>query len=222
MKTLRKIGNAILTGLLHAVFFLWGGVTRLLYFPRVEWTDKSAKDAMKQGAILISNHKSHKDGFLIPQMLPAKRIYVLVTRKWYDKKGLNPIFRRLRYIPIDLNSPDGDSEWMQKTEEVLKKGHSVLIFPEGKLEKDEVPEPFHAGFLLPARHLDVPVIPMATVGTYRPFHRQILRIGSPFTPALHEKGRLSQVLGAASEDCKNRVFSLRDGKTLPADDRVGV
>lgn len=66
MKTLRKIGNAILTGLLHAVFFLWGGVTRLLYFPRVEWTDKSAKDAMKQGAILISNHKSHQGRLLYP------------------------------------------------------------------------------------------------------------------------------------------------------------
>ena len=210
MKRLKRIGDALIGGLLRAVFFLWGGVTRLLYLPRVVYTDPSVKKTMKRGAILIANHTSHKDGFFIPQMFPLLGMRVLFTRKWYDKKLLTPIFRHLGYLPINLNEPDAD--WMAQSEETLKKGRCVLIFPEGKLEHDGVPEPFHSGFLLPAKHLDVPVIPMAVVGGYRVFRRQKLIVGSPVPLELHAPGRLSAVLKTAADRCRDEVFALRDGR----------
>ncbi len=166
------------------IFFLWGLINRILYPTKIVYKDKESKVAMEKGAILIANHQSHKDGFIIPQILPGKKIYVLVTRKWYDKKVLHAIFKHLRYIPIDLNEPDGT--WMKETERLLREGNNVLIFPEGKLERGER-QPFHSGFLLPVRHMGCPVIPMAVVGEYKPFKRQKLIIGTPLELDIQKK-----------------------------------
>ncbi len=210
-KGMKRIGSIIFTGVMHMVFFMFGVGVCILYRGRVLFTDPAAKAAMKQGAILIANHISHKDGFFVPHMLFPRKIYTVVTNKWYRKKFLNPMFRRLRYIPIDLETQD--ATWMTMAEEKLRNGECVLIFPEGKLETDGVPEAFHSGFLLMARHLDVPVIPMGLVGDYRLFHRQTLRIGSPLKLNLHAKGRLSAVLEPASQQCKEAVFALVEGET---------
>ncbi|MCD7773135.1 MAG: 1-acyl-sn-glycerol-3-phosphate acyltransferase [Ruminococcus sp.] len=206
MKLLEKIGNAILTALIYLIASISSLFMRLLYRGRVKYTDPSAKQVMKQGAVLIANHKSHKDGFFLPMLLFPRRVFVLVTRKWYDKRFLKPLFERLPYIPIDLTQPD--ASWVSAAEEALKKGKCVLIFPEGKLEKNGKHEPFNSGFLLPVKHLGTPVIPMAIKGDYRLFHRQTLVVGKPVKLELNQKGRLSAILRTASEQCEREVFRL--------------
>lgn len=205
-KFFKKVKEGVLTALVHAIYFILGVVMRIIYIPHVEYKDPAAKEAMKSGAVLIANHKSHKDGIFVPKMLFGTKTYVLVTRKWYDKKYLKPLFSRLNYIPINLN--EADAQWMVQAETALKNGSCVLIFPEGKLAKDGVHAPFQSGFLLPAKHLNVPVIPMAIVGDYKLFHRQKLIVGSPLKLNLQEPGRLSKVLKTASQQCENSVFAL--------------
>lgn len=207
---LRIVGDSIFTGIMHFIFFLSGIGVRLLYRGRIVYTDPAAKTAMQEGTILIANHQSHKDGFFVPQMLWRKKIYVLVTSKWYNKKLLHPMFSHLRYIPIDLQQMD--SSWIAQTEDALKKGACVLIFPEGKLEANGVLEEFHAGFLLPAKHQNVPVIPMGIVGNYRPFHKQTLVIGSPLSLDFDGKSRLSAIMERESAKCKEQVFKLTQWK----------
>ncbi len=210
-KKMKRAGGIFLDALMQMVFYVVGFIMRLLYLGRVEYTDPSAKEAMRKGAVLIANHVSHKDGFFVPIMLPFQKVYVLVTSKWYNKRFLKPLFSHLRYIPIDLQRQDRD--WMVKAEAMLKKGRNVMIFPEGELEKDGVPKPFHSGFLLPVKHLDAPVIPMAIVGDYKLLHRQKLVIGSPINLDFSSKGRLSVILKEASEQCSKEVFALKESKS---------
>ncbi len=194
----------------HFVFFVWGIINRIIFPTRIIYKDKNTKKIIKNGAILIANHQSHKDGFVIPQILPGRTAYVLVTRKWYDKKKYNTMFRHLNYIPIDLNELDGS--WMTEAEKLLGMGRSVLIFPEGKLERGER-QPFRSGFLLPARHTGCPVIPMALIGEYKLFKRQRLIIGTPLELDIQKKGRPSQILKDASDKCEQSVFALYDGES---------
>lgn len=207
---LKKAGGALLDASANMLFFIVGFVMRILWRGRVIYTDPAARDEMKRGAVLIADHKSHMDGFFVPIMLFPIKVRVLITRKWYDKKFLNPIFRHLPYIPINLN--ESDAAWIAEAESALKRGQCVMIFPEGRLEKDGRREPFKSGFLLPARHLDAPVIPMAIKGKYRVFKIQTLIVGSSMNLDLHAKGRLSAVLNKASEECEREVFALADGK----------
>lgn len=84
-----------------------------------------------------------------------------------------------------------------------------MIFPKGKLER-EGREKFLSGFLLPVKHLGVPVVPMTIKGSYIPFTRHTLVVGSPMQPDLNTGGRLSAVLNKAARECENAVFTLAD------------
>ena len=212
IRLFRRVGSAFTRVFFHGVFFVWGCFMRILFPTRLVYEDPSVKPLLRQGVLLIANHQSHMDGFFIPQRLSRSKMYVLVTRKWYDKPKLNFLFRNLRYIPIDLTAPD--PTWLTAVEQRLRDGSPVLIFPEGKLQTGDTLAPFHSGFLLPARHLDVPVIPMALDGSYRPFRRQTLRIGVPLALDLHAQGRMSSVLKASTILCEERIAAMA-GKHPP-------
>lgn len=183
------------------LYMCWTFITRIVYLPKITYEDISMKKDLKnKGVIFIANHTSHKDGSFVPQALRGIKPYVLVTRKWYDKKQINWLFRNLRYIPINLN--DMDNDWMAKSKELLENNESILIFPEGKLCKDGNLGEFHSGFLMLARQTGVPVVPIAISGGYRLFHRQKLYIGKPVSIDVTKKGRPSVVLREAAEKCR--------------------
>ena len=119
---------------------------------------------------------------------------------------LHVFFSHLRYIPINLK--EMDNSWIEKAVELIKKGESVLIFPEGKLSKDGTLGEFHPGFLMLARLTDVPVIPLAISGGYRKFHRQSIAVGSVNTFDVHAKGRPSVVLKEGASSCRQQIEAM--------------
>ena len=182
------------------VYMIWGLAMRVIYPPKIEYRDESTKRLLKEEkCIIIANHTEHTDGYYIPQVLPSKKMYTYVTRKWYDKKKLNWLFRRLRYIPINL--AEMDTEWLDKGKRVLDGGNSVMIFPEGKLSKNGRLDAFHPGFLMLARQTDVPIVPIVLLGKYKKFRRKRIIVGSPIETDLHEKGRPSVILRRQADLC---------------------
>lgn len=202
-----RIGEFIVHIFANIVFFIWSIGTRIVFFGKVIYKDPEVKKTMKKGpCIYVGNHTNHNDGFFVPHMLFGKKINVLVTSKWYYKKKYNWLFRNLHYIPIDLN--DVSSDWMEIAKEKLKKGESILIFPEGMLAREGVMEPFQPGFLMLARHVEAPIIPLAITDSYKVFHRQRLIVGSEIIFDVHKKGRLSAVLREGAQICQEQVAKL--------------
>lgn len=205
---MKTIAYWITHGVVHFIYGAWTLYTWIIYRPKIVYMDKSMKKTLRsQACILIANHTSHNDGSFVPQAMRRVKPYVLVTRKWYDKKCFNWLFRHLRYIPINL--ADMDNEWMDKSEKVLEKGDSILIFPEGQLSKDGTLGQFFPGFLMLARHTDAPVIPVVINGGYRKFHRQTLTVGTPIEADIHRKGRPSQILSEAAVVCRERMLAMQ-------------
>lgn len=209
-RLLSGAADKCLSALIHAAYFIWTGISHVLYLPKVTYEDETVKDIFKEPCILIANHTSHSDGSFIPQVFWRKKINVLVTTKWYDKKVLHVFFSHLRYIPINLK--EMDNSWIEKAVELIKKGESVLIFPEGKLSKDGTLGEFHPGFLMLARLTDVPVIPLAISGGYRKFHRQSIAVGSVNTFDVHAKGRPSVVLKEGASSCRQQIEAMLHAK----------
>lgn len=81
----KKMTNAILDAIAYVLFYIVGFVMSIIWRVRLVYTDPSAVEAMKKGAVLIADHKSHMDGFFVPVMLFPVRVHVLITRKWYNK-----------------------------------------------------------------------------------------------------------------------------------------
>ena len=202
-----KKSTGPLTLFVRFVYIVWGLIMRIIYPPKIEYADAETKALLKKSpCIIIANHTEHTDGYYLPQVLPGKKLYTYVTRKWYDKSKLNWLFCRLRYIPINL--ADMDTEWLERGKTVIENGQSVLLFPEGKLTKDGTLSEFHPGFLMLARQTDAPIIPVALVGRYKKFRRKKIIVGNPIETDLHSKGRPSVILREQAAYCHSVVSEM--------------
>ncbi len=212
MKKIKSICLALSVRLIYATWGLWN---RFFYLPRVRFASREVKRLVKRTpCILIANHTDHADGYFVPQVLPIKKLYTYVTRKWYDKPKLNWMFSNLKYIPIDLTSMD--TEWLQKGLEVIEGGGSILIFPEGRLGEVGSLGEFHPGALMLARKANVPVVPVALPGDYHFFCGKRVLVGEPIALSLNDKGRPSVILRREGKRCHDVLASMLGIEEQPA------
>jgi 1-acyl-sn-glycerol-3-phosphate acyltransferase len=81
-----------------------------------------------------------------------------------------PIFGWVMYfsghILIDRQSAQSALRSLKKTPSLLKKGISIVVFPEGTRSPDGEVKEFKRGAFLLAQHSKFPVVPVSIIGTY--------------------------------------------------------
>ena len=105
-------------------------------------------------AVIIANHQSHLD-LLCTIMLNPK--VVLLTTDWVWK---NPIYgliiRYAEYYPVS----DGYDKNLERLQNLVKRGYSVVVFPEGtRSESGEILR-FHKGAFQLAQSLQLDILPV--------------------------------------------------------------
>ncbi len=110
--------------------------------------------------ILCPNHSSYFDIPLLYHVLPAT-----VAFMGKSELGRLPVFGycfRQVHISVNRKSPKGKAKSLEKAREMLKKGRSVVIFPEGTIEASIQPGllPFKDGAFKLAIEEQVPIIPV--------------------------------------------------------------
>jgi 1-acyl-sn-glycerol-3-phosphate acyltransferase len=138
--------------------------------------------------IICANHLGWADPFMVLLLLPLEpRIYVLGLHPGRISKFRAWVVNSLRVIvPLERDKP-----WqaLRTAEEIIKRGGSVLIFPEGELGDLE-------GSLLDlqpgAAHMSLmcntPILPAGLTGTSSLWlgRRLTLRLGRPINPDAFE------------------------------------
>ena len=201
-----RFGSRCMDGFMWFVFLIWTGLTWLQYRPKITYLPGAKPELLRQPCIYIANHFCHRDGSFAAQALYRSKMYTVITRKWYDIKAANIFLRHLRYIPIDLKIMD--STWIPAAQEKMKKGFSILIFPEGTRNPVGQMGEFHAGFLMLAKFTDAPIIPLAIRGPYKLFHRQELLVGPPIEFDVHQKGRPSVIMREGALLCREQIETM--------------
>jgi len=135
---------------------------------RVRVTGKEYMDT--PGAkVYASNHASYFD--VLPLMLALGVGYRFVAKREVTSMPLIGSFLlQMGHLSFDRSDPQARLQQSEQLEELLRKGESVFVFPEGTFSPEDGVRPFQLGAFRAAVDAGVPIIPVSLAGT-----RKILR-----------------------------------------------
>ena len=153
------------------VFFLAPQLLRLLLLPRICATGLNHLPA--QGPFIISpNHQGYLDPFIICSALPFelfRQLFFVGAAEYFETPLMAWIARKGNCIPVD---PDANLVSALKAGAFgLAHGRVLMLFPEGERSIDGTVKHFKKGAPVLARHLAVPVVPVAIRGAYEVWPR---------------------------------------------------
>ncbi len=110
-------------------------------------------ETFEKPSVIICNHQSHIDLMAIMMLTPK---LIILTKNWvWHNPFYGIIIRYADYFPIT------DTEQMLvNLEEKVKKGYSVVIFPEGTRSPDSRILRFHRGAFFMAEKLGLDLVPV--------------------------------------------------------------
>jgi 1-acyl-sn-glycerol-3-phosphate acyltransferase len=154
----------------HRIARLWGKIQLRTTGTRVRIQGLEQMDRHRS-YILVSNHRSSFDIFALLGYIP-------IQFRWTAKAELFRIpfmgwaMSRIGYIPIERDSPKKAYRSMLQAAEKVKRGVSIMIFPEGTRSLNGQLQAFKKGVFLIALKSQAPILPIAIRGT-----EKILRKG---------------------------------------------
>jgi 1-acyl-sn-glycerol-3-phosphate acyltransferase len=117
--------------------------------------------------LLIANHESYIDPLLIGLAIP-RRIAALARANLFH--GLfGRLLSSLNAFPVDQEG--FAREGIQTMIDLLRKGHGVLVFPEGQRAWDGVMQPFRPGIHLIIKKTKPAIVPCGIAGAFETLPR---------------------------------------------------
>ena len=160
--------------LTHLVARIWAKSILIFGRIKVKVTGLSKIDPT-QSFIYMCNHQSNFD-------IPVLLAHLKVQFRWLAKAELFriPLFgfamRRAGYISIDRTDRRSAFASLKKAADTVRKGASVIIFPEGTRSPDGSISPFKKGGFVMALDSGVPIVPVILHGTRSIMPKKQLRI----------------------------------------------
>jgi 1-acyl-sn-glycerol-3-phosphate acyltransferase len=177
----------------------------ILFKPKYYYENKKIqKRYIKGPAIVISNHKTTLDPFLLMFVFVTRYLRCLVGEIIYVRvRSAKTILNLFGSIKVERYNANPD--FIGECNEVLQHGDVIQIFPEGRLplRGSEMMLPFKSSAALIAIQSRVPIIPVYHTGNYGIFKRETIAIGVPIhiyestkvsNPSLAELQRLTKIL----------------------------
>ncbi|MEP6961000.1 MAG: AMP-binding protein [Acidobacteriota bacterium] len=110
-------------------------------------------------ALIVSNHLSLMDGFLIGWSARHRRVRFMIHRPYYQHWLWGKFLRSLKAIPIGISGPRDLVGALKAARAEVEAGHVVCIFAEGSVSRTGHTLPFKRGFERVMHGLDAPIIP---------------------------------------------------------------
>lgn len=118
------------------------------------------------------------------------------AEKYFEPFGLGWFLRSVGGFPIDRDATDRDA--LRLSEEVLRRGEPLVIYPEGTRFSGPIVQELQHGAAFLACRAQVPIIPVGLGGTERAWpkgaklirpRKIVLVVGEPMIPPLPEDGK---------------------------------
>ena len=205
--------------------FVW--LCHLLFRPRVEGRENIPHTGP---AILVSNHTSAGDTFLLPAMITRRLTFPAKLELFHGRgfKGrlLTWFLKSIGQVPLDRSGGRASASSMDPVVQVLRDGQLLGIYPEGTRSPDGRLYKGKTGVARLVLKAGVPVIPVGMINTQivpsalpkiPTIRRPVIRIGRPldFT-AYAAAGNDREVLRWVTDQIMDAVMTLSDQEYVDA------
>ncbi len=119
---------------------------------------KKQKKLFRGPVIFVSNHSSYIDPVIISTAVWHRRISFIATKELFNTKKKNWFFNAIGCIPIDKQNV-GLSTFKQ-AKEVINRGHTIGIFPEGYVNRENEVDQFKSGAIMFSILCKAPIVQM--------------------------------------------------------------
>ncbi len=150
-----------------ATFWAWH-YQSLIPFWKLHLEGRS-KIPWNRPVVIVANHRSLVD---ILALCKLRRPF-----KWTSKEEnfrlpfVGMVLSLSNYIRINRESLRSGAQFLTQAEEEMRKGSSILLFPEGTRSKTKEMRPFKEGAFLLAKRTGSGVIPIVHIGSEKTFDR---------------------------------------------------
>lgn len=135
------------------------------------------------GVLLVANHANYLDPPLLGSSVP-RHVHFMAKGELFKLPILGWILPRVKAFPVARGGSDRGA--VRHALHILESGGVVGIFPEGTRTQTGEMLPWQRGAGLIATRANVPVVPVALIGTFKPMsgrrlipRRFVVRIGPP-------------------------------------------
>ena len=151
-----------------------------------------AENIPKENMIFVSNHQSTTDGFIFLVLVP-RYFRFAVMQQIFAVPILGGFIKKIGYILLDLTNPKQALIGIWKIFNLLQRGETFVIFPEGGRSPDGRLLEFRAGAAMLILEAKKRVVPVAILNSYKVMQRDDLlgirvrpglvrvRVGKPMT-----------------------------------------
>jgi 1-acyl-sn-glycerol-3-phosphate acyltransferase len=154
----------------HAIAHLWARTLLLISLSPIKMVGReNLPDG--QTAVYASNHLSYFDTPVLFAKLPFQ-FRILAKQSLWKAPFIGWYLNRSGQVPIDVNSSRSAIAGLLRGVKTLQSGLPLVIFPEGGRTETGGTTPFQSGAAFMAIRAQVPLVPIALVGTYEmlPIH----------------------------------------------------
>jgi 1-acyl-sn-glycerol-3-phosphate acyltransferase len=151
---------------------LWYDLWRDLFFTyftfghSLRWAGR--RNVPGTGPVLyIANHESYIDPILVAVASPRRLDFLARANLFHGIFGR--FLSSLRTYPVD--QVGFARQGIQAMIDLLRKGHAVLVFPEGQRSWDGVMQPFQPGIHLIIKKTKTPIVPCGIAGAFETLPR---------------------------------------------------
>ena len=195
----------------YVVRFLAVLAVHLLYRPKVLYRNKTnQKNKLRRGTVVIANHIYFIDGAILGTVFNRDRIFTLAAKDLYRKKILVWLLNRTRCIPLDRGAIE--TTWFTRSVDLLKKGYSLTMFPEGVSSYTGKIRSFKPGFVRVALEADADILLVCIDGVYKPFRQRqwVLIDEAPIHLEIPEEGISSDYIHKINDELHDRMLEMQN------------
>ena len=153
----------------HAIARIWAKTLLLISLSPVRLV--GAERLPLETAVYASNHLSYYDTPVLFAKLPFQ-FRILAKQSLWKAPFIGWYLDRSGQVPVDQNSSRSSIAGLLRGVKTLQAGMPLLLFPEGGRAEQGSLTPFHSGAAFMAIKAQVPLVPIALIGTYQllPIH----------------------------------------------------